>query len=155
MPTQRVAATQTVLLRLLNEHHLSGDTRLYREAERASLVATATPGVHRLPASAHACETLVDVYGPGYPIQAEEVGAGLAFAESATSGWQETKELRAAIHFITADVAIVDGEARLERQSSGDASPFTVVHRFTDVLVKQDGRWSIAQVRGYVFMQPG
>jgi hypothetical protein len=95
MPTQRSEATQAVLLRLLEEYHLSGDTRLYREAERASLAATATPGVYRLAASAHPRETLVDVYGPGYPVQAEEVGAGLAFAESATPGWQETKELQA------------------------------------------------------------
>ena len=95
MPTQRDEATQAILRRLLEEHHLSGDTRLYREAERASLAATATPGVYRLAASAHPRETLVDVYGPGYLVQAEEVGAGLAFAESASSGWQETKELRA------------------------------------------------------------
>jgi len=94
MPTQRDEATQTVLLRLLEENHLSSDTRLYREAERASLAATATPGVYRLAASAHPRETLVDIYGPGYLVQAEEVGAGLAFAESASPGWQETKELR-------------------------------------------------------------
>jgi len=95
MPTQRDAATQAVLLRLLEEYHLTGDTRLYREAERASLAATATPGVYLLAASAHPRETLVDVCGPGYLVQAEEVGAGLAFAESASPGWQETKELRA------------------------------------------------------------
>ena len=95
MPIQRDQATQAALLRLLEEHHLSGDTRLYREADRASLAATATPGVYRLAASAHPRETLVDVYGPGYPVQAEEVGAGLAFAESASVAWQETKELRA------------------------------------------------------------
>jgi hypothetical protein len=95
MPTQRDATTQAVLLRLLEEYHLTGDTRLYRETERASLAATATPGVYRLAASAHPRETLVDVYGPGYLVQAEEVGAGLAFAESASPGWQETKELRA------------------------------------------------------------
>ena len=94
MPTQRDEATHATLLRLLEVHHLSGDTRLYREAERASLAATAAPGVYRLAANAHPRETLVDVYGPGYLVQAEEVGAGLAFAESASSGWQETKELR-------------------------------------------------------------
>jgi hypothetical protein len=95
MPTQRDQATQAVLLRLLEEYHLSDDTRLYRAAERASLAATATPGVYRLAVSAHPRETLVDIYGPGYPVQAEEVGAGLAFAEAASPGWQETKELQA------------------------------------------------------------
>lgn len=95
MPTQRDQASQAVLLRLLEEHHLSGDTLMYRAAERRSLAATTTPGVYRLAASAHPRETLVDVYGPGYPVQAEDVGPGLAFAESASPEWQETKELRA------------------------------------------------------------
>jgi hypothetical protein len=95
MPTHRDQATQAVLLRLLEEYHLNDDTRLYRSAERASLAPTATPGVYRLAASAHPRETLVDVYGPGYPVQAEEVGPGLAFAQSSSPGWQETKELRA------------------------------------------------------------
>jgi hypothetical protein len=95
MPTQRDEATQGILLRLLEAHHLSGDTRLYREAERASLSATGTPGVYRLAANVHPRETVVDVYGPCYPVQAEELGAGLAFAESPSPGWQETKELRA------------------------------------------------------------
>ena len=95
MSTQRDQATEAVLLGLLEAHHLSSDTRLYRQAERASLSVTATPGVYRLAANAHPRETLVDVYGPGYPVQAEEVGAGLAFAESASPGWQETKELQA------------------------------------------------------------
>jgi uncharacterized protein (TIGR02246 family) len=60
-----------------------------------------------------------------------------------------------AINFVTDDVALVDGEARLERLRTSDASPTSsVVHRFTDVLVKRDGRWSIAQVRAYVFSPP-
>ena len=95
MPTQRDEAIQTVLLRLLEEHQLSADTRLYREVERKSLAPTATPGVYRLAANPHPREALVDVYGPGYLVQAEDVGPGLAFAESASPAWQETKELRA------------------------------------------------------------
>jgi hypothetical protein len=117
MPTQRDEATQAVLLRLLEEHHLSGDTLLYRAAERASLAATTTPGVYRLAASAHPRETLIDVYGPGYPVQAEEVGAGLAFAESASPGWQETKELRAlqaGVNRAAAEADLVQVEVRLE-----------------------------------------
>jgi uncharacterized protein (TIGR02246 family) len=61
----------------------------------------------------------------------------------------------AAIHFVTEDVAIVDGEARLEGVRTSEPSPSSVVHRFTDVLVRTDGRWSIAQVRAYVFAPPG
>lgn len=116
MPTQRDDATQAVLLRLLEEYHLNGDTRLYREAERASLATTATPGVYRLAANAHPGETVVDVYGPGYLVQAENVGAGLAFAESAAPGWQETKELRAlqaALNPVAAEADHVEVEIRL------------------------------------------
>jgi hypothetical protein len=116
MPTQRDEATQAVLLRLLEEYHLNGDTRLHREAERASLAATTTPGVYRLAANAHPGETVVDVYGPGYLVQAEDVGAGLAFAESAAPGWQETKELRAlqaTLNPVAAEADHVEVEIRL------------------------------------------
>jgi hypothetical protein len=34
------------------------------------------------------------VYGAGYLVQAGAVGAGLAFAESASPNWQETMEMR-------------------------------------------------------------
>jgi hypothetical protein len=40
-------------------------------------------------------ESVVDVYGSGYLMQAESVGPGLAFAESARPNWQETMEMRA------------------------------------------------------------
>jgi uncharacterized protein (TIGR02246 family) len=55
-----------------------------------------------------------------------------------------------AVQFVTENVAVVDGEARLERARCEAPQP-SVVHRFTDVLVKQGGTWLIAQVRGYVF----
>lgn len=95
MPKQRDAATQAVLTRLLEEHKLTGHTRLYREAERQALSATGAPGVFRLAANPRPSESVVDVYGPGYVVQAEQMGAGLAFAESARPNWQETMELRA------------------------------------------------------------
>ena len=116
MPTQRDQATQAVLLRLLEEHHLSDDSRLYRSTDRASLAATATPGVYRLAANTNPRETLVDVYGPGYPVQADEVGAGLAFAESPSGGWQETRELRAVqatMSPVAAEAEHVEVEVRL------------------------------------------
>lgn len=94
MTMQRDDATQAVLSKLLAEHHLEGDKRLYREALRESLSETGTPGVYRLAANAAPSESVVDIYGPGYVVQAEQVGAGLAFAESASPNWQETMELR-------------------------------------------------------------
>ena len=54
---------------------------------------------------------------------------------------------------MTDDVALADGEAVIEglRDQSGAVIP-PVVHRFTDVMIKRDGRWHIAQVRAYVLM---
>jgi hypothetical protein len=92
---QRDEATEAVLSRLLDEHQLTGETRLYRHAERASLSPTPTPGVYHLAANAHPSESVIDVYGPGYLVQADLVGPGLAFAEAATPHWQETMERRA------------------------------------------------------------
>src|SRR5688572_3895164 len=94
MTLQRDAATQAVLSKLLEEHNLDGDARLYREAMRESLIPTGQPGVYSLPANPNPSESVVDVYGPGYVVQADQVGAGLAFAESASPNWQETMELR-------------------------------------------------------------
>src|SRR5205823_13796485 len=80
--TLRDAASEAVLARLLEEHNLAGEKRLYREAMRTALTATATPGVYRLAANPSASESVIDVYGPGYVVQAERTGPGLAFAES-------------------------------------------------------------------------
>ena len=90
----RDPAAQSLLAKLLEEHGLTGQRRLYREAERASLQPGATAGSYRLAANPNPGESVVDVYGPGYVVQAESVGAGLAFAESARPNWQETMELR-------------------------------------------------------------
>ena len=94
MPTPSDASTQSVLAKLLEEHGLTGESRLFREAERSSLVATDTPGRYTLTANAHPGDSVIDVYGPGYVVQAEEVGPGLAFAESASPNWQQTMEMR-------------------------------------------------------------
>lgn len=95
MPIQRNEAAQVVLSRLLEEHNLLAETRLFREAERTSLISSDSPGSYRLAANASPRESVIDVYGPGYVVQAEQVGPGLAFAESARPNWQETMELRA------------------------------------------------------------
>ena len=63
MTADRNDTTQLVLQKLLDEHGLAHDTRLYREAERNSLTPTDTPGVYRLPANAKPSESVVDVYG--------------------------------------------------------------------------------------------
>jgi len=95
MTTPRDPATQTVLDKLLKEHGLSGDSRLYREAIRGSLAPGGGPGVYRLSANLAPSESVVDVYGQSHLVQAEQVGPGLAFAESPWPNWQETMEIRA------------------------------------------------------------
>ena len=94
MPAQRDESTQKTLDKLLEEHRLFAETPLYREAMRDALKPTGTPGVFRLQANASPSESVVDVYGQGYVVQAEQVGPGLAFAESDQPNWQETIEMR-------------------------------------------------------------
>jgi hypothetical protein len=86
--------TRNTLQKLMAEHRLFAETSLYREAMRDSLTPTGSPGVFRLQANEKPSETVVDVYGQGYVVQAEQVGPGLAFAESDAPNWQETIEMR-------------------------------------------------------------
>ena len=95
MSMERDQATKATLERLMREHDLAPDRRLYREAVRGTLTPTDTPGVYRLTANAKPSESVVDVYGQGHLVQADQVGPGLAFAETATPAWQETVEMRA------------------------------------------------------------
>jgi uncharacterized protein (TIGR02246 family) len=50
------------------------------------------------------------------------------------------------LSFVTADVAVVDGEALLEGAAVDES---VLLHRFTDILVKRAGSWAIAHVRAY------
>jgi uncharacterized protein (TIGR02246 family) len=50
------------------------------------------------------------------------------------------------IHYPVDGVAVVDGEASIRTETE------TTVHRFTDVMVRVDGRWWITDVRAYVFL---
>ncbi|NIT59575.1 MAG: SgcJ/EcaC family oxidoreductase [Aliifodinibius sp.] len=60
----------------------------------------------------------------------------------------ESKILR--IHFLQGGVAVVDGEATVTEMSEQGDRSVTVV-RFTDVMVKDSGRWLISDTRAYVF----
>ena len=95
MASTRDAAMQSILDKLLAEHGLGPDTRLFREAEPSALSKAGRPGVFRLAANPKPSESVVDVYHESHLVQAEQVGPGLAFAETAVPNWQETMELRA------------------------------------------------------------
>ena len=94
MSTQPDGPTGTVLASLLKEHGLTGDTRLYRETLKKTLAPSDTPGVFLLKANPEPEESIVDVYGQGYVMQAAQAGPGLAFAESSQPDWQDTMEMR-------------------------------------------------------------
>lgn len=52
------------------------------------------------------------------------------------------------VNFVTDDVAVVDGEALIEGGEFGDLSTLAH-HRFTDILVRIEDVWLIAQIRAY------
>jgi hypothetical protein len=94
MSNQPDGPTGTALARLLEQHGFNADTRLYRETMRESMGPSDTPGVFLLTANPDPGESIVDVYGQGYVMQAAQAGPGLAFAESAQPDWQDTMEMR-------------------------------------------------------------
>jgi hypothetical protein len=73
MTASRDDATSAALAQLLETHGLRSETRLYREAMRDALAPTETPGVYRLAANPSPGESVTDVYGQGYIVQAEQV----------------------------------------------------------------------------------
>jgi hypothetical protein len=94
MTTNPESSSRGAVGKFLAEHGLTDDTHLFRETVRQSLIATGVAGTYRLAANANPSEAVVDVYGQGYLVQAEQVGPGLAFAQSAAPDWQETMEMR-------------------------------------------------------------
>lgn len=58
-----------------------------------------------------------------------------------------------AVHFVTDDVAVVDGHAVLDaaaEPAGKDGEP--LLHSFTDIVTRRDGQWRIAHVRAYRFI---
>lgn len=51
------------------------------------------------------------------------------------------------ISFVTDEVAVVDGEALVEGVNFDGST--TVTHLFTDILVRREDDWLIAQIRAY------
>jgi len=85
---------RAALDKFLSENALSEETILYREVLRDALTPTDNARVYRLGANAAPSDSVIDVYGHGHLVQAEEVGPGLSFAESTRPNWQETMEMR-------------------------------------------------------------
>lgn len=94
MTTPGNGTPEAMLAQLLADNGFTPETRLYREVLMETLSPTETANVYRLAANAEPSEAVIDVYGQGYLVQAEQVGPGLAFAQSTRPDWQETMELR-------------------------------------------------------------
>jgi uncharacterized protein (TIGR02246 family) len=96
--------------------------------------------------------TIVDPFG-GVSVGRDEIGRLLATLLAGAGRGSTHAGAILGVRFVTDNVALVDGEAVIEglKAPAGSVLP-ALVHRFTDVLVKSDGSWRIAQIRAYVFM---
>ena len=54
------------------------------------------------------------------------------------------------ISYVREDVAVVDGEAQLQGVRNEALTP-TMLHRFTDIVVREEGRWFLSHTRAYVY----
>ncbi len=96
--------------------------------------------------------TIIDPFGGVSSGRAEIERLLWTLLAGAGRGSTHAGEIRD-VRFVTDDVALADGEAVIEglRKPDGSSMP-PIVHRFTDILVRGDGGWRIAQVRAYVLM---
>jgi hypothetical protein len=88
MTTHLDSATKKTLESLLATSGLSRETRLYRSTQSEFLQTGKDPGALTLSANAASAEAVVDVYGGGHIVVAEQVGPGLAFAEQRANQWR-------------------------------------------------------------------
>lgn len=136
---QRDEAAQAILSKLLTENGLTPESRLYREVERTALTPGSRKGTYRLSPNPGPSESVVDIYGPGYVVQAEQLGPGLAFAAEPSVNWQETVELRA--------IRGMQEQANIE-----------VEIRLGDLLAQGGGMYPVESVtveRAWYFTLPG
>jgi uncharacterized protein (TIGR02246 family) len=74
----------------------------------------------------------------------DEIGSMLSqFLATEARGSNHVSEI-VRVEFVTDDVAVADGEARIE------AAAGTIRHSFTDVLIRTASEWKIAHTRAYV-----
>lgn len=79
--------TRATLERLMQEHGLAGDSRLYRATLPEHVTPGDQPDTFSLSANPDPSEAVVDVYGAGHMTTAADVGPGLAFAATPAHQW--------------------------------------------------------------------
>ena len=80
--------SKPIIDELMRENGFSDQTRLYRTTLPEFLAATDAPDVLVLSANGEPSEAVTDIYAGGHVCIAEQVGAGLAFVESANNEWR-------------------------------------------------------------------
>ena len=87
MSTSHDSKTREALDALLRSNGFTADTRFYRCTLPDFLSPGSEAGSRRLSANADSPEAVVDVYGSGHIVVAEQIGPGLALAEERDNQW--------------------------------------------------------------------
>lgn len=133
--------------------HSTEDEGDIRALERAYDQAWSAGEVPRLLSFFVPEAVIVTPYGDVWTGTAD-IEEGLRAVMSQPSRGKHSSTIKA-VHFVTADVGVVDGNAVLEagaERAVDEAAPLR--HSFTDVVVKRDDQWRIAHVRAYGFIDP-
>ena len=113
----------------------------WNSADLDTLVAQLTPDA-----------TIIDPLG-GVSTGAEEVRRLLGDLLAGSGRGSTHTSVVLGVHFASGDVALADGEAVIEGLRGPDGGVRgPLVHRFTDILVRDGAAWRIAHTRAYVFM---
>ena len=81
---------KSVLDELMRSNRFTEDTRFYRFTPPEFLTEAGAPGQYRLSANDDPSEAVSDVYEQGHITTAQQIGPGLAFAQSVDNEWNET-----------------------------------------------------------------
>ena len=87
MPVPDDPKTQETLGALLRSNGFTAETRFYRCTLPEFLSSGSEADSLRLSANASSPEAIVDVYGSGHIVVAEQIGPGLALAEERDNQW--------------------------------------------------------------------
>ena len=80
-----------ILDELLRSHGFNEETRFYRQTLPEFLTPTDEAGVFRISANDDPSEAIVDVYADGHIGLAQQMGPGLAFAQSVDNEWSSSE----------------------------------------------------------------
>lgn len=89
MSTDSPSDSRNDFLELMRHHGITPETRLFRATLSRFLSESPEGQELHISANEHPSEAVIDIYSQGHICLAEQVGAGLAFAENADNQWIE------------------------------------------------------------------